>query len=209
MKRVTSEQPKTDRIACPWLIRKFIDSEAEIDAEREGATLFDAPGAKVHPRPGRTRWTVCDPTAEAFLVNIANPAAIVMIDAADADRIDRTIELGAAGPHGLDVDASKRLFGACDAGRLLVLEPSSYRVVADPPLSGAPDVIFVDPVLDRLYVAIGDPGLIKVFDVRGRARTDAIATEPGAHTIALDVDQHRVYVFVPGSHRAAVFVDTP
>ena len=55
MKWVTREHPKTDRIACPWLIRKFIDPDAEIVyvprdevlayAEREGATSFDAPGA--------------------------------------------------------------------------------------------------------------------------------------------------------------------
>src|SRR5215207_2910037 len=56
VKWVTREHPKTDRIACPWLIRKFIDRDAEIVyvprdqvleyAEREGATSFDAPGAK-------------------------------------------------------------------------------------------------------------------------------------------------------------------
>ena len=27
---VTRERPKTDRIACPWLIRRFIDADAEI-----------------------------------------------------------------------------------------------------------------------------------------------------------------------------------
>jgi hypothetical protein len=56
MKWVTREHPKTDRIACPWLIRKFIDPDAEIVyvaaaevlgyAEREGAISFDAPGAR-------------------------------------------------------------------------------------------------------------------------------------------------------------------
>jgi len=30
MKWVTRERPKTDRIACPWLIRRFIDPDAEI-----------------------------------------------------------------------------------------------------------------------------------------------------------------------------------
>ena len=55
MKWVTREHPRTDRIACPWLIRKFIDPDAEIVyvprdevlayAQREGATSFDAPGA--------------------------------------------------------------------------------------------------------------------------------------------------------------------
>ena len=55
MKWVTRERPKTDRIACPWLIRRFIDPQAEIIyvpadqvltiAEEEGAHSFDAPGA--------------------------------------------------------------------------------------------------------------------------------------------------------------------
>jgi hypothetical protein len=30
MKWITRQRPKTDRIACPWLIRRFIDSDAEI-----------------------------------------------------------------------------------------------------------------------------------------------------------------------------------
>lgn len=63
MKWVTREHPRTDRIACPWLIRKFIDAEAEIVyapahdvlayAEREGAKSFDAPGATYTHRDGR------------------------------------------------------------------------------------------------------------------------------------------------------------
>jgi hypothetical protein len=62
MKWVTREHPRTDRIACPWLIRRFIDPEAEIVylppaevvlyAEREGATSFDAPGATYTHRDG-------------------------------------------------------------------------------------------------------------------------------------------------------------
>lgn len=55
MKWVTRERPKTDRIACPWLIRRFIDPDAEIlfvpttdvlaVAAREGGHSFDAAGA--------------------------------------------------------------------------------------------------------------------------------------------------------------------
>ncbi|HEY6378238.1 MAG TPA: chromate resistance protein ChrB domain-containing protein, partial [Candidatus Dormibacteraeota bacterium] len=56
MKWVTRERPKTDRIACPWLIRRFIDGAAQIlyvSADRvlafaadEAAHSFDAPGAE-------------------------------------------------------------------------------------------------------------------------------------------------------------------
>lgn len=62
MQWVTREHPRTDRVACPWLIRKFIDSDAEIVyvprddvlpyAARTGATSFDAPGAVYTHRDG-------------------------------------------------------------------------------------------------------------------------------------------------------------
>src|SRR5215204_5768022 len=40
MKWVTRERPKTDRIACPWLIRKFIDPGAEF-THRDGLCSFE------------------------------------------------------------------------------------------------------------------------------------------------------------------------
>lgn len=77
--------------------------------------------------------------------------------------------------------------------------------MADLPLAGSPDVIFLDPTLRQLYVAIGDPGLVEVFDVDRLEPVDTVATQRGAHTIALDPDRHRVYAFLPLTHRAAVF----
>jgi len=57
MKWVTRERPRVDRIACPWLIKRFVDLEAEFlyvpgdqvmaVAEREGATPFDVPGVEL------------------------------------------------------------------------------------------------------------------------------------------------------------------
>lgn len=57
MKWVTRERPKVDRVACPWLIKRFVDPEAEFlfvppdqvlaVAEREGATPFDVPGVEL------------------------------------------------------------------------------------------------------------------------------------------------------------------
>jgi hypothetical protein len=54
MKWVTRRKARVDRIACPWLIRRFIDPEAEFlfvpddqvmdTARREGAVPFDVPG---------------------------------------------------------------------------------------------------------------------------------------------------------------------
>ncbi|TMK63923.1 MAG: chromate resistance protein, partial [Actinobacteria bacterium] len=68
MKWVTRRRPKTDRIACPWLIRRFVDPDAEIlyvpaedvlaVAAREGAHSFDAPGAEFGHRDGRCTFEV-------------------------------------------------------------------------------------------------------------------------------------------------------
>jgi hypothetical protein len=71
MKWVTREHPHTDRIACPWLILRFIEPDAQIVyvprdevlgyAEREGAISFDAPGAKYTHRDGRCSFeTIID-----------------------------------------------------------------------------------------------------------------------------------------------------
>jgi hypothetical protein len=38
-------------------------------------------------------------------------------------------------------------------------------------------------------------------------RKEAVPTESGAHTLALDRKRSKVYAFLPRSHRAAVFVD--
>jgi hypothetical protein len=56
MKWITRERPKIDRIACPWLIKRFIDADAEFiyvakekvfeEAERQHAIPYDIPGAE-------------------------------------------------------------------------------------------------------------------------------------------------------------------
>jgi DNA-binding beta-propeller fold protein YncE len=159
------------------------------------------------PVAGRTRWAVYDPANDRFFVNIADPSSIVVIEGADPTRVSMTIDIPVAGPHGLEVDDASRLYCACDAGRLLVLAAPSYEIVADLPLAGSPDVIFLDPILRHLYVAIGDPGLVEVFDIDRFEGVDRVVTEPGAHTIGLDAERHRIYAFLPRSHRAGAFSD--
>ena len=159
--------------------------------------------------PGRTRWTIYDERREVFFVNIASPARIVVIDARSPTKISREYDIPAVGPHGLDLDpATGRLLCACDAGVLLAIDPDSGNVVGDVGLSGAPDVIFLHRPSGRLYVAIGDPGVIDVIDVETMRREEVVSTEPGAHTLALDRKRNKVYAFLPNSYRAAVLHQT-
>ena len=55
MKWITREKVKVDRVACPWLIRRFIDPEAEFVFLPKGAdwssvtdgTVYDVPGCEL------------------------------------------------------------------------------------------------------------------------------------------------------------------
>ena len=92
MKWVTRERPKTDRIACPWLIKNFIDPDAEflyvpadqvLDvAAREGAHSYDAPDADYTHREGLCSFEVLleeydlDDPALALLARIVHGADV-------------------------------------------------------------------------------------------------------------------------------------
>ena len=118
MKWITRARPKTDRIACPWLITKFIDSGAEIlyvpadqvldEAQRQDAISFDAPGARYDHRDGKCTFEVliqdynlgADPalTRLAAIVHAADIAADINTDPAGPG-------LAAIGLGGLDAEA--------------------------------------------------------------------------------------------------------
>jgi hypothetical protein len=63
MKWITRSHVHVDRVACPWLIKRFIDNEArflfvpkngiEDIAQEQGAILFDAPGAELGHSEGQ------------------------------------------------------------------------------------------------------------------------------------------------------------
>ena len=160
------------------------------------------------PVPGRTRWTVFDPGEGAFFVNIADPARIAIIDLTKGEAQIRWFEVPASGPHGLDLDAGEnRLYCACDDATLVRLDTRSGGILGTLELSGGPDVIFLNRARGRLYVAIGDPGVIDVVDVSSWRRAETVMTERGAHTIAFDSSAERVYAFLPDSHRASVYQD--
>ena len=84
-KWITRERPKIDRIACPWLIRRFIDPLAEFSyvpsgdvltrAAELGAIAYDVPGVKFTHRGDRCSF---DALIEDF--QIADPALDALAD---------------------------------------------------------------------------------------------------------------------------------
>ncbi len=141
-------------------------------------------------------------------MNISDPAQIVVVRADEPSRVANAFLVPVSGPHGLDLDpANHWLLCACDGGKLLVLDVETGKVTDTLDLSGVPDVVFFNSALEHLYGAVGDPGVIDVFDIDQMRHTETIPTEKGAHTIAFDPDRNKVYAFLPQTHRAAIYED--
>jgi DNA-binding beta-propeller fold protein YncE len=155
------------------------------------------------PLPGRPRWAVFDPERDRVYANVREPAHILVIDPASG-AIERALDVPAAGPHGLWLDGG-RLFCAADAGALVVLDPDSGDVLATLPLPGVPDVVMHDPAGRRLYVGVGEPGVVCSFDSERLEPLEMVETEPGAHTLAWEPARRSLYVFCPESCGAAVY----
>jgi rhodanese-related sulfurtransferase len=98
---ITRERPKIDRIACPWLIRRFIDPEARFlfaptervfaVAAETGATAYDVPGAEPFSHDGE----LC--SFDAFLKvygieDTALDALALIVRGADTARLELTAQ---------------------------------------------------------------------------------------------------------------------
>jgi hypothetical protein len=97
MKWMTRSHVHVDRVACPWLITRFIDSDAEFlfapktqvleRAAKEGAIAFDTPGAELHHE-----GDLCTFDVIIRKFGLTDPALLRMakvINAADTNRLDK------------------------------------------------------------------------------------------------------------------------
>src|SRR5437016_3783263 len=96
MKWITRERPKIDRVACPWLIARFIDKNPEFlfvptadvlrVAKETGATPYDIPGVELtHEGP------LCSFDAFIRMHKLQDPALnelAKIVRAADTDTLD-------------------------------------------------------------------------------------------------------------------------
>jgi hypothetical protein len=145
MKWITRSHLHVDRVACPWLISRFIDSQAEFlfvpktqvleRATQEGAIAFDTSGAELHHDGDLCTFDVI--IRKFALTDSALLRMAKVINAADTDRLDEDplaagLEAIAVG-YGLrfpnDLENLKRQFDVYDAlyawCRLDVLESAA------------------------------------------------------------------------------------
>jgi hypothetical protein len=116
MKWVTRERPKIDRIACPWLIRRFIEPDAEFlyvrtdrvfaVAQQTGAVPYDIPGADPFSHVGE----FCSFDAFIRHYDLKDPVLqrlAVIVRGADTARHDLAPE--ASGLHAISMGLSANI----------------------------------------------------------------------------------------------------
>jgi hypothetical protein len=141
------------------------------------------------------------------LANIREPACVVALPGV-LDAEPAQLPTSVAGPHGLDLDRTRdQAFVACDGGAVVVMDLDRDVEAGTLPIAGAPDAIWYNPRRRRLYVAIGNPGVVDVVNTDALKLGERLATEKGAHTTAYDDERQLLYVFLPQSCRAAVYLD--
>jgi hypothetical protein len=115
-KWITRERPKIDRIACPWLIRRFVEADAEFiyvpteqvfaAAKEIGAIPYDIPGAEPFSHDGE----LCSFDAFIKHYNLADPALdrlAIIVRGADTARSDLAPQ--AAGLHAISLGLSANI----------------------------------------------------------------------------------------------------
>lgn len=129
MKWVTRARPKVDRVACPWLIKRFIDPDAEFlyvppeevlaVAQREGAIPFDVPDVELGHHGSE-----CSFDAIVKKYQLTDPALhrlALIVRGADTSAKDLTPE-----SRGLDAIAEGFRLVYADDHELLAVESPVY-----------------------------------------------------------------------------------
>jgi hypothetical protein len=129
---VTRQNANVDRIACPWLITRFIDADAEFlfvppdqvlaVAEREDAHSYDAPGATYTHRDGKCSFDVL---VEEFKLD-GDPALIRMAEIVHAADVTEDRDRSPEGPGLYAIARGFAIVHGTDDHRKIALETPMY-----------------------------------------------------------------------------------
>ncbi|TMK63919.1 MAG: hypothetical protein E6G60_07600 [Actinobacteria bacterium] len=162
-------------------------------------TLFHAPALSVIATIKLARETgnvVYDELRHVMLAAARPPEQLVMIDPA-RDRVVHRLRLtGCRGAHGVAISPNRQeAFVACeDNARMVTVRLAAWKQIATSTVGAQPDVLAVDPALERLYVA-SESGVVTVFATTSGAprKLGQLRVDPHAHSVAVDLRTHRVF----------------
>jgi DNA-binding beta-propeller fold protein YncE len=145
---------------------------------------------------GEVGNTQYDSGSHFILANVQTKNELVEIDPKTEQVVGRHKLDGADGPHGLLINAPKRLgFVACEGNsKLLVIDLETFRVIQSFSTGDGPDVLAFDPELNRLYVAT-ESDVVSIFQLKEKTleKLEDLRVGPNAHTVSVNPKNHELY----------------
>jgi YVTN family beta-propeller protein len=168
------------------------------------------------PLGGAPEYAALDASTRLLYQNLHDTSTVVAVDIAKRAVVQGWPLQGCEAPTGMAIDEiHRRLFIGCNGNAVLaVFDLNEHRVVATVPIGKAPDSVTFDPELHRIYTT-GKSGVLAVIrqdDPNKYHVIDTIHLHYGAHTLALDLKTHALFVGYASlvvNPRVAVFIPRP
>jgi chromate transporter len=164
-------------------------AELVIDATRDRAL-------DTIPLGGEAGNSIYDSVSKHILVAVQTRDEVVAIDPGTDRLVGRYRLAGAARPHGLALDAARRLLFVADEtnGNLLVVDLRTMQTKGRHRVGNDPDVLAFDPGQGRLYVG-AESGRLTVLEENGDSLARIASIDiPHAHTVSVSPSTHLIYL---------------
>lgn len=147
--------------------------------------------------PGKPEFAVADAAGHIF-VNIEDKSELAQIDAS-SNKLLKTWSLAPCqSPSGLAIDVKQhRLFSVCDNEKMAVTDSDTGHLVSTVPIGSGPDAVVFDAQDAMIYSSNGESGTVTAVhedDSHHFTVKATVPTQRSARTLALDPQQHRLYL---------------
>jgi len=166
----------------------------------QSATVIDAKTGKVVATvslPGRPEFGTADPKAGRVYNNQEDKSLVAVIDTKKHEVVNSWPVAPGEEPSGMAIDAAHhRLFIGCGNKKMIVMDNTNGKVVADLPIGQGVDACAFDPGTQNAFASCGDGTVTVVHEDSPDKFTvvQTLKTEPRAKTMTLDPKTHRIYL---------------
>jgi DNA-binding beta-propeller fold protein YncE len=164
------------------------------------ATVFDAKSGKVVatiPLEGKPEFATADPEAGRVYDNLEDKSELVAIDTKSHQVVNRWPIAPGEEASGMAIDLEHhRLFLGCGNKKMVMVDSTNGKVVAEVPIGQGVDANAFDPGTQLAFASCGD-GTVTIAHEDSPEKLSVVQTlktEPRARTMALDPKTHRIYL---------------
>ena len=166
----------------------------------QSATVIDAQSQKVVatiPLEGKPEFGAADPRAGRVYDNLEDKSELVAIDTQSHKVVNRWPIAPGEEASGMAIDvAHHRLFLGCGNKKMLMVDATNGKVLAEVPIGQGVDANAFDPGTQLAFASCGEGTVTIAHEDSPEKLTivQTLKTEPRARTMALDPKTHRIYL---------------